>query len=102
MKSKRTEQELGTLICIEGGEIKREEETVCKQGTDIKVKNIFFNTPARRNFLKSDNIENSHIDDAFVKIALIYNDVAFTYYNSDKIVYKLDKANDKKRIVDIF
>lgn len=102
LKSKRTEQELGTLICIEGGEIKRDEETVCKQGTDIKVKNIFFNTPARRNFLKSDNIENSHIDDAFVKIALIYNDVAFTYYNNDKIVYKLDKANDKKRIVDIF
>lgn len=102
LKSKRVEQELGTFICIEGGEIKREEETVCKQGTDIKVKNIFFNTPARRNFLKSDNIENTHIDDAFVKIALIYNDVAFTYYNNDKVVYKLDKANDKKRIIDIF
>ncbi len=102
LKSKREEQELGTCVCIEGGEIKREEETVCKQGTDIKVKNIFFNTPARRNFLKSDNIENSHIDDAFVKIALIYNDVAFTYYNNDRIVYKLDKANDKKRIIDIF
>ena len=102
LRSRRLDDELGTLLVIEGGEVKKKEADLCKKGTDIKVKNIFFNTPARRNFLKSDNIENSHITDTFLRIALVYFDVAFTYYNNDKLVYKLDKSNFKKRITDIY
>lgn len=102
LKSRQENKELGTLIDIEGGIIKKKEPTLCSKGTDIKVKSIFFNTPARRNFLKSDIVENSHIADAFTRIALTYNEVAFSYYNNDKLIYKLDKANAKKRITDIF
>lgn len=102
LKSRQESQELGTFINIEGGIIKKKEPIPCSKGTDIKVKSIFFNTPARRNFLKSDSVENSHILDAFIRIALAYNEVAFSYYNNDKLIYKLDKANSKKRIVDIF
>lgn len=102
LRSKQEGQELGTEVVIEGGEIKQVEAATCKQGTDIKVKNIFFNVPARRNFLKSDNVENSHISDEFLRIAIIHNDISFSYYNNGKIIYRLDKTNPKKRISDIF
>jgi len=102
LKSKQEGKELGTLVNIEGGEIKRKEPVLCAKGTDIKVKSIFFNTPARRNFLKSDSVENTHILDAFIRIALTYNGISFSYYNNDKLIYRLEKTNTKKRITDIF
>lgn len=102
LRSRQEGQELGTLVTIEGGQIKKTEQTNCSKGTDIRVKNIFFNTPARRNFLKSDTVECSHISEAFVKVALIYNNVSFSYYHNNKLIYKLEKADFKKRITDIF
>lgn len=102
LKTKQEGKELGTEVIIEGGKIKEENSTTCKKGTSIKVKNLFFNTPARRNFLKSDQIENSHIMDEFIRIALVNNDIKFSYYNNDKLIFSLEKNNRKKRIIDLF
>ncbi|MDR0789201.1 MAG: DNA mismatch repair endonuclease MutL [Bacteroidales bacterium] len=93
---------IGTLVCVEGGQITKAEESVCDSGTSISVKNIFFNTPARRNFLKSDSVENGHITEEFIRIALYHSDIAFTYYNNEKVLFKLDKSIIRKRIKDIF
>ncbi|MBQ9253708.1 MAG: DNA mismatch repair endonuclease MutL [Bacteroidales bacterium] len=102
LKSKREDDDLGTKVIIEGGQEKATSPISCKKGTDIKVKNIFFNVPARRNFLKSDQVELSHITNEFLRIAIIHNDISFSFYNNGKVVYKLEKASFKKRIVDIF
>ncbi|MDR1847106.1 MAG: DNA mismatch repair endonuclease MutL [Bacteroidales bacterium] len=101
-KRKTDKAPTGTLVCVEGGEIKKVEEVLCDNGTSISVKNIFFNTPARRNFLKSDSIENSHITEEFIRIALCRNEIAFTCYSNDKLLFKLDKTPFRKRITDIF
>src|SRR5574344_1325591 len=102
LRTKQDEQDLGNEIIIEGGKVKSESNATTAKGTSIKVKNIFFNTPARRNFLKSDAVENSHITEEFIRIALINNDKSFSYYNNDKLIFKLDKSSKKKRIVDLF
>lgn len=102
LRTKQDEQDLGNEIIIEGGKVKSESKATTAKGTSIKVKNIFFNTPARRNFLKSDAVENSHITEEFIRIALINNDKSFSYYNNDKLIFKLDKSSKKKRIVDLF
>ncbi len=102
LKTKRKDANLAEEVIIEGGEIKSISKTTAKDGTNIKVKNIFYNVPARRNFLKSDIVEYSHINEAFIRIALINPNIAFTYIKDDNVVYKLDKTTFRKRIVDIF
>lgn len=102
LKTRREQDQLGTKVEIEGGEIKRMSQTACPKGTSVAVGNIFYNTPARRNFLKSDAIENNHISEEFIRIALVNTSVSFTYYNNNKVVYKLEKTNLKKRIGDLF
>lgn len=61
MKTRPKDEELGTVICIDGSELKKQEPTHCPIGTSISVKNLFFNVPARRNFLKSNAVEMRHI-----------------------------------------
>lgn len=102
MKTKQENDELGNLIEMEGNECKSKHHISCEKGTSIAVKNLFYNVPARRNFLKSDTVENNHILNEFLNTALIHNDIAFTYYNNDKLVHKLEKQNIKKRIIDLF
>ncbi len=102
MKTKTENSDLAEEILIDGGEIKSISKTTSQLGTDIKVKNIFFNVPARRNFLKSDSVECSHISDAFIRIALINPNISFTYIRDDHVIYKLEKATFRKRIVDIY
>ncbi|MDD2530809.1 MAG: DNA mismatch repair endonuclease MutL [Bacteroidales bacterium] len=102
MKTRQENQELGTLIEMEGNICKNNSPIACEKGTSISVKNLFFNVPARRNFLKSDIVENNHILEEFIRTALINNDIAFTYYNNGKLIHKLEKQNLKKRIIDIF
>ena len=102
LRTKQEDEQLANEIIIEGGDIKSVSKTTSPKGTDIKVKNIFFNVPARRNFLKSDSVEAGHINDAFVRIALINPQIAFTYIKDGVTVYKLDKSTFKKRITDIF
>ncbi|MFN5784410.1 MAG: DNA mismatch repair endonuclease MutL [Flavobacteriia bacterium] len=101
LKSKRPVDETGTRIIIEGGKCVANEVCVCPDGTSFEVKNLFFNVPARRNFLKSDNVEFNHIMDEFERIALAHPDLSFALYHNDQEMYNLPSAVRRKRIVDI-
>ena len=102
LKTKRAEDEVGTLVVNEGGSVKSQEPVVCKDGTSFEVKNLFYNVPARRNFLKSDAIEFGHIEEEFLRIALIHEEISMSLFHNDQAVYQLPSANRRKRIVDIF
>ena len=102
MKTKRTEDEVGTCILIEGTELKDQFPVNCQNGTSVSVKNLFFNVPARRNFLKSNTLELKYIIEEFFRIALVHPDIAFTFYNQDKILFQLSSGNLKQRIISLF
>jgi DNA mismatch repair protein MutL len=101
MKTKREEDELGQLLIVEGSEVKKQEPISVPTGTSIAVKNIFFNVPARRNFLKSNSVETRHILEEFHRLAIAHADIAFTLYQNDLEVYKLRPANLSQRIVQL-
>ena len=102
MKTKQNSQEIGTHIKIEGSKVTYQEMTATPVGTNIAVKNLFYNIPARRNFLKSDTIETRHIIDEFQRVALTHPEIAFCLYHNDNEVYLLKASNLIKRIVAIF
>lgn len=102
LQTRREEDELGTKVIIEGGIVKEVCDVSCPKGTNIFVKNIFFNTPARRNFLKSDSVEFSHINEEFIRVALVNTDVSFILYHNEQMQYRLEESNQKRRIIDIF
>ncbi len=103
LKTKKTEEELGTCVTIEGGNVKSQESVICPNGTSISVKNIFFNVPARRNFLKSNFVEIKHIIEEFQRIALAYPKISFLMFNNDNETYNLLKNSGlKQRISAIF
>ena len=79
LKTKRPEDELGTAIEIEGSTVKSQEVSVTPTGTSVAVKNLFFNIPARRNFLKSDTVELRHITDEFHRVALADPSIGFAF-----------------------
>ena len=84
--------ELGTVIEMEGGKLMGSESGQTSKGTSISVKNIFFNVPARRKFLKSDAIENRHIIDEFIRVALIHPEIAFVFNLNENEIYHLEKG----------
>ena len=92
---------VGTIVKIEGGKITGKEETVCPVGSSFEVKNLFYNVPARRNFLKSDSIEFGHVRDEFERIALAHPEVKFLLINNGSEIHNLSVANTRKRIVDL-
>lgn len=102
VKTKRKSDELGTEIIIEGSELKSQQACQCDEGTNIMVKNLFFNVPARRNFLKSNAAETRHIYEQFIRIASINHDISFSLFNNDKIAYKLEKGSFKSRLTAIY
>ena len=102
LKTKPAADEMGTLVLIEGADIKEHAPVTCADGTSIAVKNLFFNVPARRNFLKSDKVELTHIEEEFYRVALIHHDLTFQYYNDGKLVLLLPASNMRQRIVNIF
>lgn len=102
LQTRREEDELGTKVIIEGGIVKEVCDVSCPKGTNIFVKNIFFNTPARRNFLKSDSVEFSHINEEFIRVALVNTEVSFILYHNEQMQYRLEQGNQKRRIIDIF
>lgn len=102
LQTRRQEDELGTRVIIEGGVVKEVSEISCPKGTNIFVKNIFFNTPARRNFLKSDSVEFGHINEEFIRVALVNINVNFSLYHNEQLQYRLEVGNQKRRIIDIF
>ena len=102
LKTKPAVDEMGTLVLIEGAEIKEHAPITCADGTSIAVKNLFFNVPARRNFLKSDKVELTHIEEELYRVALIHHDITFQYYNNGKLILLLPASNMRQRIVNIF
>ncbi len=93
---------LGTKLIIEGSNIISQNPTSTPKGTKIAVKNLFFNVPARRNFLKSNNVEMKHITDEFQRIALSNPHISFFMYHDNKEIYHLPKSKLSHRIVHIF
>lgn len=102
MKTKQIGEQLGTCIEIEGMKITKQEPCQTPDGTSIAIKNLFFNVPARRNFLKSDSVELKNIIDEFQRIALAHPKIGFQLYNNDYEMYHLKPGNLKQRIVAIF
>ena len=102
LKTKRPEDELGTAIEIEGSKVKSQEVSVTPTGTSVSVKNLFFNIPARRNFLKSDTVELRHITDEFHRVALAHPNLAFAFYHNGSELFNLPSENYRQRVVHIF
>lgn len=102
MRTRRAAEELGTLVRIEGSEIKAQEQISCLPGTNLLIKNLFFNVPARRNFLKSNSVEMRHVLDEFQRVALANPGVAFSLYQDDREVYNLPAGKLSRRIIDMF
>ena len=102
MTSSKADENDGYFIEINGGEIVNENELNVDNGTSIKVKNIFFNVPARRNFLKSDFVELRHIMNVFHNIAISHHGIEFSFINNDEEIFYLKKESLKKRIISIF
>ncbi len=102
LKTKREQDELGRLLKIEASQIKTLDRIVAETGSSISVKNLFFNVPARRNFLKSDFVEFRHINDEFVRIALSAPEIGFSLSHNQSEIYQLKPVNLAKRIIQIF
>jgi DNA mismatch repair protein MutL len=102
LKTRRAEDETATRVVIEGSQIKEHGLTVAPAGTSIAVNNLFFNVPARRNFLKSDATEFANIEEEFNRVVLVHPDIAFTLYHNGKMVLQLTAGNLKQRITGIF
>ena len=102
MRTRRADDELGTLVRIEGSDIKAQEAVSCLPGTNLLIKNLFFNVPARRNFLKSNSVEMRHIIDEFQRVALANPEVGFSLFHNDQEVFNLVAGKLSRRIVDMF
>jgi DNA mismatch repair protein MutL len=102
LKTKPTDEELGTCIKIEGSKIISQDFVSTGKGTSLAVKNLFYNIPARRNFLKSDTVETRHIIDEFQRVALAHADISFLLHHNNNEVYHLKRGNLRQRIVAVF
>lgn len=109
IKTRKADQELGTLLVVEGSDVKKQEPVACEKGTNICVKNLFYNIPARRNFLKSNPVELRHIIDEFHRLALANTEISFSFTQGDEVVYDLPAAKSTsftgalgQRIVNLF
>jgi DNA mismatch repair protein MutL len=102
LKTRRHEDELGTCIVIEGSDVVSQQACSANTGTSISVKNLFYNTPARRNFLKSDPVEMRHIVDEFQRVALANPNIFFSMHHNGQEVFHLPAASLKQRIVHLF
>ena len=101
IKTRRSEEEVGTFIAIENSRVTTQEAVACPQGTSISMKNVFFNVPARRNFLKSNNTELKNIIDEFTRVAMAFPDIHFSFTSNGQQVYFLEKGSLKQRIVQL-
>ncbi len=102
MKTRQSEEELGHLIEIEASEVRNQELTATPPGTSLAVRNIFYNVPARRNFLKSNPVEMRHIIEEFQRIALAHPEVSMALLQDDHEIYQLKPGNLSQRIVHLF
>ncbi len=101
LKTKACGEELGTLIAMEGSEIKAQEPCSCSEGSSFSVKNLFYNVPARRNFLKSDPVETRHIIEEFQRVAFTHPEVGMQMYHNENEVFNLPSGSLRQRVVGI-
>ena len=101
LKTKRSEDETGIYIEIENSMVKKQEPVAAPTGTSIAMKNLFFNVPARRNFLKSNPSELRHIIDEFIRVAMAFPEIFFSLTSNGQQVFHLEKGTLKQRIVQI-
>jgi DNA mismatch repair protein MutL len=102
LKTRRADNETGILVIINGSKIEAQEPCSCPVGSSFSVKNLFFNIPARRKFLKSDNTEIRHIVNEFQKIVIAHPDIHFSLYHNDNEIYNLATGNIRQRIISVF
>ncbi len=102
LKTRREQDQVGTSVKIEGSEVVSQEPCVAPKGTSISVKNLFYNIPARRNFLKSDSVETRHLIDEFQRVALAHPAIHFTFTHNGTEFFQLPATNYRQRIVGIF
>lgn len=102
MKTRQGDKELGTLLVVEASEVKAQEPIACDKGTSVSVKNLFYNIPARRNFLKSNPVELKHIIDEFQRLALANPEISFSFIQGDELVHELPASKLSQRIVNLF
>ena len=102
LRTRQQDSELGTQVTIEGSHIVSQQPTMCPAGTSLMVKNLFFNVPARRNFLKKDSVEFSHIEEVFRRVTLIHYDLSFTLTSNGKTVYDLKAGTLLQRIAGLY
>jgi len=101
LKTRQQDNELGTYIEIDNSTVKIQEPCSCNVGTSISMKNLFFNVPARRNFLKSNAAETRHIVDEFIHVALSFPEIFFSFTSNGQQVFHLEKGSLKQRIVQL-
>ncbi len=102
LKTKQKDNAVGTNIYIEGGGLQFQEPAQTTEGSNFSVKNLFYNVPARRKFLKNNNVEFRHIIDEFQRVALAHEGIEFSLFHDDDPVFRLRKGSEMQRIVDIF
>lgn len=102
VSTRQEDDQIGAQLKIEGGAISAQQPVVTEKGTSIAVKNLFFNIPARRNFLKSDNVELRHIIDEFHRVALAHPEIQFEFFHNNSELFKLPPSNLRQRIVNVF
>ncbi|MCE5347035.1 MAG: DNA mismatch repair endonuclease MutL [Bacteroidales bacterium] len=102
LKTRREENETGVVIIISGSKVETQEPCSCPVGSSFSVKNLFFNIPARRKFLKSDNTEIRHIVNEFQKVVLAHPNIRFSLYHNDNEIYNLAVSNLRQRIIGVF
>jgi len=102
LKTKQENQDTGIQIEIEGNQIKNRQEVICNKGASFEVKNLFYNVPARRNFLKSDAIELGHIQTEFERVALAHPELHMSFQHNGQDILQLPAGNNRMRIAAIF
>src|SRR5918993_822373 len=101
LKTRKADNDAGTYIEIENSVVKKQEPVAAPVGTSICMKNLFFNVPARRNFLKSNPSELRHIVDEFIRVAMSFPDIFFSLTSNGQQVFHLERGTLKQRIVQI-
>ncbi|SHF70663.1 DNA mismatch repair endonuclease MutL [Pedobacter caeni] len=102
MKTRRHEDELGTMVQIEGSVFQNQEPVATAEGTSISIKNLFYNTPARRNFLKSNPAEMRHVLEEFQRVSLANPAISFSLHHDGVEIFRLPASGLKQRIIHLF
>lgn len=102
LRTRKQDSEAGTLIVINGSRVEAQEPCTCAAGSNFSVKNLFYNIPARRKFLKSENTEMRHIITEFQKIAIAHPAIRFSLHHNETEIYNLPPGNLRQRVIGVF